>query len=351
MAWNWALTSLALAGFDLSSTASPSAPAHSPADLALVRAVRAWGDQQDPDPESSFWSRFSPAYRARLTQAWAATSRLTPEVAWQTLLHDQQESARFDPARVHSSWFARILEAESPAVRQLVAHHAPEPIRSRMAGLPSTHWAAPEGESSPGLIANPVAIAWALTLWAERLVGDVAEVPDEPPIILALSRFSIRDLVRLAKVVGQVKQAFAISEGLGPSSADEEIARATMMDRVRVAYFRRMIGRADPRLVPLARGDFAAVAGDRRRTYAAVGLITLSRLLKACDPRRARWAIQHLPYSVARRTGAIGDGEHLIASGLPPRAIRAWEAWILEAAWARLLSERRIGSPAGRTHK
>jgi len=335
-----------LRGFDLPSTAGPPTAAGSPSDLALVRAVRAWGDlaglgghAESPPP----WSWFSPAYRERLANAWASAGRITPESAWQSLLRDHQASSRFDPKRVHPSWFARILEAESPAIRRLVATQAPEPIRTAVrARLAASDEAIPsQGElSSP---ANPEAVAWALTLWTERLVGDVPESPDDPPIILALSRFSMRDLARLVRVVGQVKYAFAV-EGPGPDPGDEAQARVIATDRVRIAYFRRVIGRADPRLIPIARGDFASVQADRRRKYAYLGLITVARLLKAVEARRARWAIQHVPYPIARQIGALGGSDLLGTTGLPLRAIRAWESWIFEAAWARLLSEGRLDS-------
>ena len=182
-----------------------------------------------------------------------------------------------------------------------------------------------------------------MALWTERLVGDVPESPDDPPIVLALSRFSMRDLARLVRAAGQVKYAFSIG-GPGPDPVDETQARLTATDRVRIAYFRRVIGRADPRLVPIARGDFASAQADRRRKYAYLGLITVARLLKAVDARRARWAIQHIPYPVARLVGALGGSDFPGASGLPLRAVRAWESWIFEAAWARLLTEGRLDS-------
>ncbi len=319
--------------------------ASSPPDLALVRAIRAWGgilDGSNRPEDLPTASKFSEPFRERLMKAWSATARTTPEAARQTLLLEHRASSRFDPKRVHPSWFVRVLEAESPAVRSLVADQAPEPIRAAIRGRFAA--AIPSGEAPrPARPANPEVAAFALALWSERLVGDVAERPDDPPVILALSRSSSRELVRLVRALGQAKHAFAI-EGKGPSNEDEALARTVAGDRVRLGYFRRIIGRADPRLIRIARGDFEAAPPDRRRKYAALGLITVARLLKAVDARRARWAIQHLPYPVAKRVGAIGGGGSAASAGLPLRAIRAWEAWIFEAAWARLLSEGRLGT-------
>ena len=310
--------------------------APSPPDLALARAIRAWGDVVGgPNclEEMPLASNFSEAYRGQLAKAWSATARITPELAWQSLLSDHQSSSRFDPRRVHPSWFVRVLEAESPAVRRLILDQAPEPIRGRLV-------AASSGEEAPQstFTANPEVAAWALTLWSERLVGDVGECPDDPPVILALSRLSFRNLVRLARAVGQAKHAFSI-EGDGPIDLDEALTRMFASDRVRIGYFRRMIGRADPRLVPIARADLAASPAHRLRKHAALGLITVARLLKATNHRRGRWAIQHLPYPIAKQVKAIDGGDSVASNGLPLRAIRAWEAWIFEAAWARLLSE------------
>jgi len=331
----------------LSSTSGSTHAGVSPADLALVRAARAWGglDQADgPGSSASFWARFSPSYRDRLAGAWSVTAKLTPELAWQTLLSDQSASARFDPRRVHPSWFERILRAESPAVQSVVRRLASEPIRTALS-RGRADGSAPMAASVPvaGSLQAEV-VEWVLTLWAERLVGGVAESANDPPVILALARFAWRDLVRLAQVLGQIKYAFGVEAGGKAHAPDPSIARTTTAGQVRIGFFRRTIGRADPRLVPVARADFGSVAADPRRRYAVVGLITVARLLKACDAHRARWASQHIPYPVARLLGTLEGRDRLAASGLPPRAVRAWESWIFEAAWARLLSEGRLGA-------
>ena len=325
----------------------PTLATTAPADLALVRAIRAWGHSGEAGEGTNpfaFLARFSADYRERILEIWFSIARMTPELAWQTLLRDHQAAARFDPSRVHPSWFVRILNAESPAVRALVTARATGVIR---AALDQDPHPGPASITSTNHPAHPEAVAWALTLWSERLVGDIPESPSDPPVILALTQFSWRDQYRLVRAVGQVKLAFAI-EGLAPHSSDEARVRVRPTDRVRIAYFRRTIGQSDPRLIPIARRDFESITAEPSRQFAAVGLLTVARLLKGYDRHRVRWAIQHVPYPIAKRFGKLGSNENLGSTGLSPRALQVWESWILEAAWARLLSEGRLGQGGGR---
>jgi hypothetical protein len=174
-----------------------------------------------------------------------------------------------------------------------------------------------------------------LTLWTERLVGDVDDRPEDPPVVVAISRMRPREVARLIKVCGQVKHAFAI-EGFGPSKYDEALVRMSVVDRVRIAFFRRRIGSADFRLVPAARRDLEVIGEERRRGHSRLGLLTFGRLLDAAEPHRARWAMQQLPYPVVQVMREKTE------PSLSPRALVAWESWVLESAWARLLSEGRL---------
>ena len=299
----------------------------STADRALLRAFRAWAGPHF-EPSSA---RFSDAWRDRLRPSWPAAIREKPEAAWTALRRDHEGSARPDPSRVHPSWFVRALEAESPSVRRAVVENCPRPLREALRkglGLDARDLATDRP-------ADPEALGWALALWAERVVGDVPDRDDDPPVVVALTRLGSRELARLVKVCGLVKHAFAI-EANGPTASDEAIARFTPLDRVRLAYFRRHIGEADPRLVPQARLDLRAIGGDRRRGHSRVGLLTIGRLLGSVEPHRARWASQHVPYPIARTMRAKET------STLSPRALEAWESWVMEAAWARLFGEGRL---------
>ena len=218
----------------------------STADRALLLAFAAWGG---PGFEAAS-SRFSKDWRDRLRQAWSSMARTTSGEAWGELRREHEASARPDLSRVHPSWFVRALKSESPSVQRTVTAHLPLPLRGEIrrglkldpSDLEPDH--SPDGE----------ALGWALTLWTERLVGDLPERDDDPPVVVAMTQLSSRDLARLVKVCGLVKHAFAI-EGARPTKFDESIARFTPLDRVRLGYFRRSIGQADPRLVPQARLD------------------------------------------------------------------------------------------------
>lgn len=293
-------------------------------DRSLARAIRAWGGH---DP-ARFTSRFSSTWRDRLAADRAATSREKPDAAWAALRADHEGSARPDPSRVHPTWFVRALAGESPAVRLAVIANAPAPLAEAL----RVGFGLDLSELAPDRAPDPEAIGWALALWAERIVGDVPRLDDDPPVVLALSRLAPRELARLVKACGLAKHAFA-PPGHGPSPFDESLARFTSLDRVRLGFFRRHVGTPDPRLVPQAKADLGAIEGDRRRAHARVGLLTFGRLLAAVEPHRGRWALQHLPYPIARRLRVKP------VPGLPAKAVLAWESWVMEAAWARLLAE------------
>ena len=304
----------------------------STADGALLRAFRAWGG---PDFDRAS-ARFSRAWRDRLRPAWAPVKRQKPEVAWSGLRRDHEGSARPDPSRVHPSWFVRALKVESPSVQRAVAANSPRPLQEalrRGLGLDPEEL---DADRPP----DAEALGWALALWTERLVGDVPDRDDDPPVVVAMTRLNRSELARLVKVCGLAKHAFAI-EGNGPTESDESIARFSTLDRVRLGYFRRKIGVADPRLVPLARLDLRAIEGDCRRAHSRVGLVTFGRLLASVEPHRARWSLQHLPYPIARRMRPRGT------TALPPKALDSWESWVLEAAWARLFGEGRLSGGQG----
>jgi hypothetical protein len=305
------------------STGQPSPEA---SDLALLRAIRAWGGGDFA--ERCSW--LSESWRDRLRPFWASALREKPDDAWSALRSDHEVSARLDPSRVHPSWFIRALKTESAAVRRAVVSHAPPAIREVLLRA----FKIDDSELATDREPDPEALKWALALWAERLVGDVPADSD-PPVVVAMTRLGPRDLARLVKACGVVKLAFALG-GNGRNGLDESIARFTPTDRVRLGFFRRHVGAPDPRLVPLAGLDLKVIDGDRRRGLARVGLVTFGRLLSAVEPHRARWALQHVPYPLARL---------MRIKGPPPlslKAMLAWESWVLEAAWSRLLREGRL---------
>jgi hypothetical protein len=299
----------------------------STSDRTLLLAFAAWGD---PGFEAGS-SRFSKDWRDRLRLAWTSMARTSSSEALAQLQSEHEASARPDLSRVHPSWLVRALKSESPAVQLAVTARVSSPIRRELCRALKLD----SGDLQLDRPADPEATRWSLALWTERLVGDVPVRDDDPPVVDAMTKLGPRDLARLVKVSGLVKHAFAL-DGSNLTNLDESTARFTPIDRVRLVFFRRCIGQADPRLVPLARLDLQTVEGDHRRGHSHVGLLTFGRLLGAVEPHRARWASQHIPYSIARRM-RIKE-----TPTLPRKALLSWEAWILEAARARLLSEGRL---------
>jgi hypothetical protein len=302
------------------------AKAPSTADRALLRAFRAWGMGEF----SRTSERFSPAWRDQLQSGWEPANQVSSGDAWSELRREHGASARPDPERVHSSWFVRALKGESDAVKLAVTAHATPSLRQALLrGLNVD----PE-QLTPDFPPDPEALGWAMALWAERLVGALPE-DDDPPVIVAVTRLSSLDLSRLIKVCGLAKHAFAL-DGPRTTRADESLARFSPIDRVRLGFFRRRLGQPDARLVPLAKDDLQYIDRDHRRAHLRLGLVTFGRLLEASEVHRARWATQHLPYSVAKLV------RRKFPLPMPRRAVFAWESWVLEAAWARLLGEKRM---------
>jgi hypothetical protein len=298
----------------------------STADRALLKAFRAWGMGEF----SRASERLSPGWRARIGSVWESANGDSTSDPLSELRREHGASARPDPDRVHSSWFVRALRSESEAVKLAVTAHASPSLRQALlVGL-----AIDPEQLTPDFPPDPDALGWAMALWAERLVGALPEEND-PPVIVAVTRLSSLDLAKLIKVCGIAKHAFAI-DGPRMSPVEESLARFTPIDRVRLGYFRRRIGQADARLGPLAKEDLQYIEGDRRRAHLRLGLVTIGRLLDSAEVHRSRWAAQHLPYSVAKLV------RRRMTLPIPKRAVFAWESWVLDAAWARLLSEKRM---------
>jgi hypothetical protein len=184
---------------------------------------------------------------------------------------------------------------------------------------------------------HPAAARWALALWDERIVGDLHEWPDDSPIIFALTRLSLGELVALARTSGLVKLALA---AVRPSD---------LRPRTRGWYdgFRQLWGEAEPSLRSWARREYVDFVQSRvvsrlpGRSLARFGLVSVGRLLALSQPYRIRWALQHLPYTMARSIRPwIKESEATVA---------ARERVILRIAWDRLVAAGRIralGGPA-----
>jgi hypothetical protein len=291
----------------------------SPSDRALLNALRGWETTAEP----RLWERFRPDWRDALRSAREEQPALDPEAVRDQLRREHAALARPDLARVHPSWWVRALKEEPPSVQRTVAASLPPWLRAHlMAGLDLV----PE-DLKTDRPPRPEAVRSALALWTERLVGDLAERPDDPPAIRALTRLKPRELVCLARVCGLAKWAIA---------TDDPPAR-TVADRVRLGYFRRSFSPLDPRVRARAVRDVESMDREGRHLQARLGWLTLSRLLAGAEPYRVRWALQHLPYPVAKATRAL----------MPPASRQnsgwlRWEEAVLRNSWNRLRSEGRL---------
>jgi hypothetical protein len=177
--------------------------------------------------------------------------------------------------------------------------------------------------------ADPGAREVALTLWTERLVGDVPPRDDDPPAVRALTTLGPVGLYRLLRVCGLAKHTLGDETAIGsPRRVSTE-----RLDALRAC----LAGPIDARLAQIAKKDWAAAVPLGRHRLAGLGLTTLGRLLAKAEPYRVRWALQHVGYPIAKRLR--------IAASRPEASVRAvqeMEARVLGAAWDRLREEARL---------
>ncbi|MHC5537375.1 hypothetical protein ACYOEI_03965, partial [Singulisphaera rosea] len=128
----------------------------------------------------------------------------------------------------------------------------------------------------------PEAIRCALVLWTERLVGDIADRPDDPLIIQALTRLGLRDILRLARNAGLAKLSAA---GVKPP-------KLRARDRERYSYFQAFLRSSGPTLGQLAANDVKRGRPTERHPESRLGLLTIAQLLRPCEPYRSRWALR-----------------------------------------------------------
>jgi hypothetical protein len=296
-------------------------PTLSTADRALLAAVATWSGSD----RSRLWERFSPEWRQRLESAEGVDQK--PEDARSVLARDHIASLRPDSQRVHPSWYVRALQDESPAIRLAVARNSAEPIAGALrAGL---------GLSDADLAADhpthPEALRWALSLWAERLVGGPPPGPDDEPVVAlfaGLDDSPARE--RFASLLALAKWGYAMAApGLPPDFESRHPLKPP--DRLRLDDFRAAWGDADPRLAHLALLDLSS-SEALSPFLPRLGLVTIARLLSGVEATRVRWLLQHLPYDVAKYMRARMN---LSNAFVPRRILTAWEGEIFRAATER----------------
>lgn len=285
-------------------------------DLALLRAARAFGGDVAP----GFWGRFPADRCASLRWGWDEGLAGDPSTAVERLRREHTAQARPDLARIHVSWWVRALKDEPLAVQRAVAANLPHGVADVLRdGLELLL-----DDLRPDRPANSDALQGALALWTVRLVGDLPERDDDPPVIAALTRFDARNVSRLMQTVGLAKWS------LTPRPAPDLTAK----ERARLDHFRQVFVEIDPRFVQVATREIGAIDPSEPHPLAHAGMTSFARLLATADPYRVRWALQHIPYATARSLRTL----------MGPNTRRApmlgrWETDILRASWMRLHQE------------
>ncbi len=305
----------------------------SEADRILLLALRAWGGQS-ANRAVDLADRLEASWGRRLGDArehgleFDGPDVLEPTSARQELGQAHWASMHVDPVRVHPSWWVRALREESPAVRRVVAARAPDQFRDSVQGGLLLDNDDLRTDREP----EPEVLAWAMSLWSERLVGGGPDRGDDPPAILALSVLSPRAGYRLCHFAGIAKLALA-----GPAAIDRD---SRPVGRARAEWFKERLAFAGPEFGAVARHDFKALQGTRqprRRRPARLGLLTIARLLVDCEPFRLRWALQHWPYTIAKFTRSL-----MTADSKPSPVVSNVESQVLKIAWDRLNLEGRL---------
>ena len=296
------------------------------ADRVLLLALRTWAPavrnpSEGPSgdhPHARLLGRLEPSWARRMLDGLAASPSGVGErsEARERLREAHRAEARVDPSRVHPSWWARGLREESPSVRRAVVAAAPEPIRGRV----QSELLLDNDDLRAERPADPEALAWACSLWTERLVGGDPRRADDPPVIVAMSGLPLGAAYRLCRYAGELKLAMAGEPTAG--------------------WARAFASTAGPEFAVVARHDIRSASAalaklPPRRRPARIGLLTIARLLAVGEPFRVRWALQHWPYTIAKLVRAL----------MPPPAKRS--AVMMDVESAVLSSARSRVRPGG----
>ncbi|MDR3634171.1 MAG: hypothetical protein P4L84_10215 [Isosphaeraceae bacterium] len=285
------------------------------ADQSFVRALRAWAETGD----DALCERLRPDWLASLGELRGRAAE-EPRQALETLRCEHAAQVRPDLARIHPSWCIRGLRAETRAVRRAAVAIASEPWRETLRQGLELSAEDPTAEFAP----LPEALGWVAAFWPERLVGDVPERPDDPPVIRILTAVPLHSGVRMVRRLGLAK--WAASRAALPTLRTREMRRFESL--------RDALAFPEDRFQDFADRDLAALRGDTRHPLARLGTLTLARLLSLADSYRVRWALQHVPYPAAK----------FVRSVMPPKpkvsaAWVEWETRILQVATDQLRDE------------
>jgi hypothetical protein len=150
-------------------------------------------------------------------------------------------------------------------------------------------------------------------------------------VILALSSLTPRLLYSLTHAIGLAKCALA---GDPQSLLSNRTNWRTQQEEYE-CWFLQYLGVEERQLRSLAASDLTLARpkdglGPRRR-LALAGLASIARMLVEGERHRVRWALQSLPYGIAKRVRSI----MALTSNPNPGQLRL-DSILLRAAWERL---------------
>lgn len=301
------------------------------ADLALFFCARIWGLPAPSLVHDTAWRHLEAAWQERMKRLSGSGETLDSTEALTVLSQSHRDQSRTQPGRVHSSWWIRALQDESPAVRRAVSAYGSLPVR----GAAAAAFGFRPGELEGGLPPSTEVLEWVLALWTERLVGGEPPQTAEAPVILALSTLSPLLLYRLCQTIGVARTTLAGDPETMLVGQHAWAAEQAWFQ----SWFQEQFEAAEPRLRSWAGKDLAIARAEKglapRRKLAMRGLTTIGRLLSEAEPFRVRWALQHVPYPIAKRIRPI----MAMQTNLPPGHLQM-ESILLRAAWERLAAGR-----------
>jgi hypothetical protein len=150
-------------------------------------------------------------------------------------------------------------------------------------------------------------------------------------VILALSSLTPRLLYSLTHAIGLAKCALA---GDPQSLLSNRTNWRTQQEEYEY-WLLQHLGAEDQQLRSLAASDLTSARqkdgfGPRRR-LALSGLASMARMLVDGEPHRVRWALQSLPYGIAKRVRSI-----MAQTSNPTPGQLRLDSILVRAAWERL---------------
>jgi hypothetical protein len=282
-------------------------------DTALLHAATVCGAEQ------RHWHRLVSGWRERLgTFPSPFPTEAECAAALAALRREHQAAVRPDFTRIHPTWLARALKDEPSSVVRAVAFAVPEPLAGTLRAV--LGW--DRQSFLPDHRPHPETLAWVQALWAERLVGGPPPSDADPLAIRALTALGRPARAQLLSLVGLAKHAYDPAAEVSPAWTVRQVQQ--------FRAFQDDWGDRDPRLLQVARLDVHERAA--LRDLMRLGLVSVARLLAVCEPFRVRWALQHLPYDIAKVVRSWTRDE---TPFVPAALLREWETRLLQSSWDR----------------